>query len=273
VLLSAVRSAERLSMPRAAVADPARTTAKKTPPKKPDPPMTPAAIARLILEVVAIWAVVHTLLLAGYRIPSGSMEPTLQTGDFLFVTPLPYGPHIPFTTWNLPGFTDPPRNKISVYDSPPQHWTPATPFFDKDDSMLTVVKRIVATPGDTIYMRAGVLYVNGVESLPPVVPAPGPQQPGETSVAFEWQKKFTVTGSRFGPAPAVPTHDDWGPLLVPAGHYFSLGDNRYNSIDARYYGFIPRKNFRGRPLFIYFSFDVDDLRLRWSRLLKGLWNA
>ncbi len=227
------------------------------------------ASLRLVLEVFAIWAVVHTLFIAGYRIPSGSMEPTLQVGDFLFVTPLPYGPHLPFTPWNLPGFTDPKRGTINVYESPPQHFDPAM----HGDSMPTVVKRIVAIPGDTIFMRQGVFSVNGIEQRLAVVPGPGTSSPSEASPLFAWQRRFELTGTRFGEPPATITHDDWGPLLVPAGHYFSLGDNRYNSIDARYYGFIPRHNLRGRPLFIYFSFDLDDWRLRWSRLGKVLWRS
>ena len=231
------------------------------------------ALLRLVVEVVAIFVVIRTLFIAGYRIPSPSMEPTLMTGDWLFVTPLPYGPHIPFTDWNLPGFADPPRGKISIYQSPPQHWSPATPYFFRDDSIPVIVKRIVAVPGDTIYMRHGVFYVDGVEQKLSVVPAPGTSAPTETGVVFDWQHKYELKDSRFGPPPAVITHDDWGPLLVPPKSYFSLGDNRYNSIDARYYGWIPRKNFRGRPLIIYLSFDFDDLRIRWDRLLKILWNA
>jgi signal peptidase I len=236
-------------------------------------PSSSASTIRLILEVIAIWAVAHTLLIAGYRIPSGSMEPTLLVGDWLFVTPLPYGPHIPFSPWNLPAITDPKRGTIAVYQSPAQHYDPRNPIFMKDDSIPIVVKRIVAVAGDTIHMRAGMLYVNGKEQPLPFTPPPGSSTPTETNPVFAWQHRFEITGSRFGPAPVQPTHDDWGPLLVPAGHYFSLGDNRYNSIDARYYGFIPRHNFRGRPMIIYLSFDTEDLRVRWRRFFKILWNA
>ncbi|HUO51887.1 MAG TPA: signal peptidase I [Gemmatimonadaceae bacterium] len=253
--------------------DPAPAKKKDAPPARRAAGGKPAEYLRLVVEVVLIFLVIRTLFIAGYRIPSGSMDPTLQEGDWLFVTPLPYGPHIPFTNWNLPGFMDPPRGRISIYQSPPQHWTPQTPMFMRDDSTPVIVKRIVAVPGDTIYMRKGVFYVNGVEQTLAVVPPPGADSPNETTPAFDWQHKFELAGSRFGPPPAVITHDDWGPLLVPKDGYFSLGDNRYNSIDARYYGFIPRKNFRGRPMIIYFSFDFDDLRVRWSRLLKILWNA
>jgi signal peptidase I len=251
---------------------PTPKNAKRTAPAG-RPPATVLGTLRLVLEVVAIFLVLRTVLIAGYRIPSGSMEQTLLVGDFLFVTPLPYGAHIPFTPWNLPAFTDPKRGTIAVYESPPQHWDPRNPIFLRDDSTPTVVKRIVAVPGDTIFMRHGVFYVNGIEQRLPIPAPPGPIAPESTNPVFVWQQRFAVTGSRFGAAPTQPSHDDWGPLLVPAGHYFSLGDNRYNSIDARYYGFIPRHNFRGRPMFIYFSFDVDDLRVRWDRIGKILWHA
>ena len=69
-----------------------------------------------------------------------------------------------------------------------------------------------------------------------------------------------------GPAPAQPTRDNWGPFVVPPRHYFSLGDNRDDSKDARFYGFVPRENLRGRPIFIYLSIDFDDWRLRWNRI-------
>lgn len=234
---------------------------------------TAASWARLIVEVAAIFFVVRTFLIAGYRIPSVSMEPTLLTGDWLFVTPLPLGPHIPFTNWTLPGFMDPKRGTINIYESPPQHKTPDAPYMTVDgDSIPTIVKRIVGTPGDTIYMRQGVFYVNGAPLIVPNLPARDSVTGSDAAPIFSWQHKYELSNSRFGPPPAVPTHDDWGPLLVPPKSYFSLGDNRYNSIDARYYGWIPRKNFRGRPLIIYFSFDVDDLRFRWSRFFTLLWS-
>jgi len=241
-------------------------------PPAPKSKTSPAAIARLILEVVAIFLVVRTLFIAGYRIPSGSMVPTLLVGDWLFVTPTPYGPHIPFTDWNLPGFMDPPRGSINIYQSPPQHYSAATPYFMRDDSIPTIIKRIGGTPGDTIYMRKGVFYANGVELKVPDLPLRDSVADAQTDSVFNWQRKYELKGTRFGPPPATITHDDWGPLLVPPKSYFSIGDNRYVSIDARYYGWIPRKNFRGRPLFIYFSFDTEDLRFRWERMFRWLWN-
>ena len=81
-------------------------------------------------------------------------------------------------------------------------------------------------------------------------------------------------GSRFGEPPATPTLDDWGPLVVPANHLFMLGDNRYDSKDGRYWGFVPRENVRGRPVFVYYSYSADDsdralpfiTDIRWGRI-------
>jgi len=73
-----------------------------------------------------------------------------------------------------------------------------------------------------------------------------------------WQKRYALPNSRFGPAPVRPTHDNWGPLVVPPTHYFMMGDNRYCSKDSRYWGVVPRKNVRGRPMFVYYSYRPGD---------------
>jgi signal peptidase I len=183
------------------------------------------------------------------------MEPTLLVGDFLFVNKLVYGPHLPLIDVNLPGYAEPSRAEIAVYRSP-----------DVRDGNPTVVKRILGLPNDTLYMRGGLLYVNGTpESATYVNTMPGRPGGDEQHPDFAWQRRFEVRGTRFGEPPAGPTHDHWGPIVVPADHFFSLGDNRYNSKDARYYGFVPYENLRGRPLFIYLSVDFSAWRIRWGR--------
>jgi signal peptidase I len=223
-----------------------------------------------IIGAVMIFLVIRTFMVEAYHIPSGSMEPTLLVGDFLFVNKVVYGAHVPFTHVNLPGFSDPPRNSVAVYESPSQlRLRPELRI--PNDLTPVVVKRLVGTPGDTLYMREGLLYVNGVpqprpegQAMKPLGWTDGPDP------SFGWQKQYEIGNSRFGPPPAAPTHDDWGPLVIPPAHYFSLGDNRYNSVDARYYGPIPRKNIRGRPMFIYLSIDFDDCRVRWERIGKRI---
>ncbi len=222
-----------------------------------------SANLRSILWVVIAFLLIRAFLLEAFRIPSGSMEPTLLVGDFLFVNKLAYGPHIPFTSINLPGYRQPQREDIAVYRSP-----------DARDGHPTVVKRIVALSGDTIHMREGQLFVNGV-AQPRSYGAPhNPEHGAQTDPDFVWQRNFTIIGSRFGEPPSVATYDGWGPLLVPQDHFFSLGDNRHNSKDARHYGFVPRGNLRGRPLFIYYSFDREGsdspvpwiTDIRWGRI-------
>jgi signal peptidase I len=197
---------------------------------------------------VVIYLVIKTLLIEAFRIPSGSMIPSLLVGDWLFVNKLVYGPTIPFTNAQLPGYADPKRNDVVVFVSPTQIDQP-------EDPNPTLVKRLVGAPGDTLFMRDGLLHVNGIPQRQGFAAASNPRgNPNETSALFEWQHRIEVHGSRFGAPPQTPTHDNWGPLLIPREFYFMMGDNRYCSKDSRYWGIVPRNHVRGRPLFVYYSY-------------------
>lgn len=201
-----------------------------------------------ILGAVLIYLVLKTFFIEAYRIPSGSMIPTLLVGDWLFVNKLVYGPKIPFTNIRLPGYAEPKRNEVVVFVSPTQIDQP-------HDPTPTLVKRLVGAPGDTIHMRNGLLHVNGIPQRQGFAASRNPVgNPDETSPLFEWQHRIAVRGTRFGAPPAAPTHDNWGPLLVPRDFYFMMGDNRYCSKDSRYWGVVPRSNIRGRPMFVYYSY-------------------
>jgi len=197
------------------------------------------------------------------------MIPTLLVGDWLFVNKLVYGPHVPFTNYNFPGIADPKRGDVVVFKSPNQIDQPSDPN-------PTLVKRLVGAPGDTLYMRGAMLYVNGIAQRQGFTP----QNTGAVDSddpLFDWQKPIGLKSSRFGAAPAKPSHDNWGPFIVPAGHYFMMGDSRYNSKDSRYWSFVPRENIRGKPMFVYYSYNADDsdrplpfiTDIRWSRI--GHW--
>jgi len=199
---------------------------------------------------ILIYLVIRTLLIEAYRIPSGSMIPTLLVGDWLFVNKLVYGPTIPFTNAHLPGYSQPKRSDVVVFVSPPQSDQP-------EDPQPTLVKRLVGMPGDTLYMRGGLLYVNGLpqrQGFAATTNHVDPSEANSTSDLFTWQHRIEVKSSRFGSPPEIPTHDNWGPLLIPAGNYFMMGDNRYCSKDSRYWGVVPRDNVRGRPLIVYYSY-------------------
>jgi signal peptidase I len=197
---------------------------------------------------IVIYLVIKTFLMEAFRIPTGSMIPSLLVGDWLFVNKVAYGPHIPFTNTRLPGYRDPARGDVVVFISPYQ-WD------NEPDFTPTLVKRLVGTPGDTLYMREGMLHVNGIEQRQGF----GAERnwkgdPNEVAPNFDWQHQIAARGTRFGEPPAQPTHDHWGPLVIPPGNYFMMGDNRYCSKDSRYWGIVPRENFRGRPMFVYYSY-------------------
>jgi signal peptidase I len=227
-----------------------------------------------VLPVLAIFLGTRQLLAEAFRIPSGSMEPTLLVGDWLFVNKLRFGPHIPFTNRNLPGYAAPARGDVSVFVSPPQD---VTIRIAPDEVTPTLVKRIVGLAGDTLLMRHGQLAVNGRVVRSPNafgLPDAAADQP---QAIFAWQHEIEIRGSRFGPPVATPSLHEWGPLVVPNGTFFMMGDNRDDSVDSRYYGPLPRANLRGTPMFVYYSYDpecgVDYLcavtAIRWRRL--GTW--
>lgn len=202
-----------------------------------------------------IFLFIRTFFIEAYKIPSGSMIPTLLVGDWLFVNKAIYGPTVPFTHIHIPGYSDPHRGDVVVFISP----------YQADEAQLghdptpTLVKRLIGMPGDTLYMRDGVVYVNGIAQRQGFgargyVGDPAQNRPDDTSPLFAWQGRIALHDTRFGSAPAVPTHDNWGPLLIPAGDYFMMGDNRYCSKDSRYWGVVPRANVRGRPIFVYYSY-------------------
>ena len=227
-----------------------------------------------ILPVLAIFFGTRQLLAEAFRIPSGSMEPTLLVGDWLFVNKLRFGPHIPFTSHSLPGYASPKRGDVTVFVSPPQD---VTIRISPDDVTPTLVKRIIGVGGDTLLMRHGQLTVNGAAVPSPnsfVLPDSVADQP---QPIFAWQHQIEIRGSRFGPPVPAPSVHEWGPLVVPTGTFFMMGDNRDNSVDSRYYGPVPRANLRGTPMFVYYSYDPDRgldyfraaTAIRWERL--GAW--
>lgn len=211
-----------------------------------------------IAVALVIWFVLRTLLIEAFRIPSSSMERTLLVGDFLFVNKALYGAEIPLVGTRLPAFREPQRGDIVVFDS-------------KTQAGVKVVKRIVGTAGDTLAMEGGHLYRNGVRQIEPYAAHDSTLvDPADPEMRF-WQLDYLLPG--VDREAYRPTRDTWGPVVVPTGQIFVMGDNRDNSYDSRYWGFVDRRVVRGRPLFVYYSFDATSWRalpfltaIRWGRI-------
>ena len=203
-----------------------------------------------------LFLVIRTFLVQAFKIPTGSMEDTLLIGDFLLVNKAVYGAGIPGTDYRLPGFSHVERGDIVVfvYPDPYAEYEPDPDY----------VKRVVGMPGDTLAMRDKVLLVNGdrqneafAQYLDGIDDQYRPQ--------FSWQREFLAPG--MDPERYRPSRDNWGPIVVPPAHYFVMGDNRDNSADSRYWGFVPSESVKGKPLIVYFSKEsgspipwVDEIR-------------
>jgi signal peptidase I len=214
---------------------------------------------RTVSFALVLFVVVRALFVEAFKIPSGSMEGTLLVGDFLLVNKLVYGAELPLTHKRFPALHAPKRGDVIVFSYPVN---PETNF----------VKRVVGIAGDTLEMRDGTLIRNGMAVVEPYArhTAPGSDPGGEE---FRWQRGF-LTSTAGASAPGYhPSRNNWGPLRVPLQHLFVLGDNRDNSLDSRYWGFVADSLVRGQPLFVYYSYRRDSVatfdwltRVRWQRL-------
>jgi signal peptidase I len=190
--------------------------------------------AIVIALVLALF--IRTFIVQAFKIPSGSMLPTLQIGDHLLVNKFIYGVKIPFSGQVLIPVKNPKPNDIVVFKFP-------------KDPKLDYIKRVIAVSGDTVEIRNKRIFVNGV---------PYQDQHG------------VFTDPRILPANAGP-RDNFGPVKVPEEHIFVMGDNRDNSFDGRFWGFVDLKAVRGKAFIIYWSWDVRKPLLSLDRFASIRW--
>lgn len=215
------------------------------------------------LIAILLFFVIRTFLIQAYTIPSGSMEDTLLVGDYLMANNAVFGAYLPFTDIRTPAFRDPRFGDVVVF----------RPTYN--DPIIDVVKRVIGEPGDTIQMIDRIVYRNGERLDEPYVePNYLPDQPMQRYGADGFHWHLESLGPGVDPSTYSPTRDSWGPLIVPAGNYLLLGDNRDQSLDSRFMGFVPREVIRGKALFIYYSIDPYANRpfprfltsVRWDRV-------
>ncbi len=208
------------------------------------PRETPVEFLASLAGVLVVGLFIITFVVQAFEIPSGSMEDTLLIGDHLFVNRVQFSPP---SRWMGPlvPYRDIRRGDIVVFLSP-------------EEKGLFIVKRIVGIPGDRIHLREGQVYRNGEKlNEPYILHKRGNYDP------YRDNFPSIPADGRYG-----VTSEDWmqtmtsfvqgEDIVVPPNSYFGMGDNRDNSKDSRYWGFIPRGNVIGRPLLVYWSFETPD---------------
>jgi len=249
---------------------------------------------KTILFTIFIALMLKTFVIEAYRIPSGSMENTLFAGDFLFVNKFVYGlrtpRYVPLTNLaipsvSLPAFRDVRRGDVIVFEFPGDRAEMSDP------ESLNYIKRCIGLPGDTVRIASGRVYVNGRELVPPssakvmhsgwssrferglfpegagfseeeygplVVPKKGDLIDIASGNLVGWKKFIEEEGHMVeSDTTAIVRIDGVGmsSYRVERNYYFVLGDNRQNSLDSRYWGFVPDENLIGEALLIYWSWD------------------
>ena len=184
-----------------------------------------------ILLAIVIAFFIRTFVIQAYKIPSGSMKPTLQIGDHILVSKFNYGVKLPFIRSTLIPIGTPNRGDIVVFIYP-------------EDRSKDFIKRLVGLSGDTIEIRDKKILLNGLL----------------------WSDPHGVYVDNAIIPGAVQPRDNFGPVKVPEGSIFVMGDNRDESYDSRFWGFVDMKDILGKALIIYWSWNHDEYGVRWGRI-------
>jgi signal peptidase I len=211
--------------------------------------------------VLVIFAALRSAVADWNDVPTGSMIPTILVGDRIFVNKLAFDLKLPFTTAHLLTWANPKHGDVVILFSP------------EDGERL--VKRVVAVPGDVIELRQNRLYLNGnVATYAPLDGQISAQlNPAERQGhVFADETEPSADHSHAVMAtPALAARRSFGPISVPAGKYFVMGDNRDNSFDSRYFGFVDRSQIVGRAVAVVASVDLEHHWWpRWGRFLQPL---
>ena len=184
-----------------------------------------------IVIAIILALIIRTFVVQAFKIPSGSMEDTLAIGDHILVSKFIYGSKIPFTDKRILKIRDPKRGDVIVFEYP-------------EDPSKDFIKRVIGTPGDVIEEKDKKIYINGQLYVNP----------------HEVHKEMEIIPREQNP------RDNFGPVKVPEGSYFVMGDNRDRSYDSRFWGFVKNPKIKGLAFIKYWSWDSGKFRVRWGSI-------
>lgn len=208
--------------------------------------------ARSFFPLLLIVLIIRSFIVEPFRIPSGSLEPTLLVGDFVVVNKFDYGLRWPVLNTKFLSVGEPTVGDIVVFRWPP-------------DESIDYIKRFVAGPGDTIQYKNKVLYLNGKQQSQKFIGYTTDNDGQGHSWKVEIRSE-TINGvtHKIYVRPDVPAQNfSW---TVPAGNYFAMGDNRDDSSDSRVWGFVPEANIVGKAFAVWMSWNNMTDSIRWSRI-------
>lgn len=189
--------------------------------------------AEAIIIAILVALFIRTFVVQAFKIPSGSMKPTLQIGDHLLVNKFIYGVKIPWIRKTLISISEPKRGDVVVFIYP-------------EDRSKDFIKRVIGVGGDTIEIRNKKIFLNGL-----------PHQ----DLHSVYADNFVIPG-------AIQPRDNFGPFKVPQGTLFTMGDNRDQSYDSRFWGVVDLRDVLGKAMIIYWSWNGEARSVRWSRLFN-----
>ncbi len=207
--------------------------------------------------LIAIWAI-RSFIAQPYRVPTGSLEPTILPGDFIVVNQFAYGLRLPVTNTQIIPVGLPKRGDITLFHSPV-------------DPSTMLIKRLIGLPGDHVVYHDKHLWINGLEMQQTFVgkAIDYGNEPGQMRAVNEYQENLLgVKHDIFVQAEGGETQNV--DVVVPPHSYFMMGDNRDNSADSRIWGFAPENHLVGKALVIWMSWDPINHSIRWSRLFSRI---
>lgn len=221
---------------------------------KPQPKLV--EYSRSFFPIFLLVLVLRSFLFESFVIPSGSEKPDLLVGDYIFGNKFSYGVRLPITQTKIINMHEPKRGDIAIFTSP-------------EKPTMTMIKRIVGVSGDHIRYVNKVLYVNGVAATQKIIG----QRIDQSESGITWPVELVeenLSGIKhfIYINPKVPAQDF--SIIVPAGKYFAMGDNRDNSRDSRAWGFVSEENLISKAWRIWFSWDGDRYRVRWDRIGQAI---